>query len=81
MVEKLYFSSISRPLTIYCDNFDVVYFSQINKDSKDSKHFDAKYMFVREKVQEFQIRIEKSTRLMVEDPLTKRLSIKVFQIM
>lgn len=39
--------SISKPLVVYCDNFVVVSFSQINKNSKHSKHFDTKYMFVK----------------------------------
>ena len=71
--------SISRPLTIYYDNSAVVSFSQNNKNSKRLKHFDTKYMFVREKVQEFQTRIEYiPTELMMADPLTKGLIVKTF---
>lgn len=72
-------ASISRPLTIYCDNSAVVGFSQNNKSTKRSKHFDTKYMFVREKVQEFQTRIEHTpTEYMIADPLTKGLTVKAF---
>ena len=42
--------SISRSLPIYRDNSTVVCFSQNNKTSKRSKHFDTKFMFVREKI-------------------------------
>ena len=71
--------SISRPLTIYCDNSAVVCFSHNNKSSKRSKHFDTKLMFVREKIQEFQTRVEHiPTELMIADPLTKGLTVQAF---
>jgi len=50
--------SISRPLIIYCDNSVVVCFSRNNNTTKRSKHFNTKFMFVREKIQEFQTRVE-----------------------
>jgi len=71
--------SISRPLTIYCDNSAVVCFSCNNKITKRSKHFDTKFMFVREKIQELQTRVEHiSIELMIADPLTKGLTVKAF---
>ncbi|RDX66804.1 hypothetical protein CR513_54393, partial [Mucuna pruriens] len=71
--------SISKPLTIYCDNFVVICFSQNNKNSKYSKHFNTKYMFVREKVQEIKTRVENiSKELVVVDSLTKSLFVKIF---
>nr|KYP45353.1 Copia protein [Cajanus cajan] len=50
--------SISRPLVIYCDNIAAVHFSQNNRSSTRSKHFDIKFLFVREKVLDFHTRIE-----------------------
>ena len=72
--------SISKPLVIYCDNTTVVHFSQNNKSATRSKHFDIKYLFVREKVREFQTRIEYiATGHMLANPLTKGLPIGVYQ--
>ena len=72
--------SISRPLVIYCDNTAAVHFSRNNKSSSHSKHFDIKYLFVREKIHEFQTRIEYvATESMLADPLTKGLTIGAFQ--
>jgi len=72
--------SISRPLVIFCDNTTAVYFSQNTKSSSKSKHFDIKYLFVREKILEFQTRIEHlATENMLADPLTKGLTVGVFQ--
>jgi len=43
-------------------------------------YFDIKFLFVRKKVLDFQIRTEHTaTKYMLEDPLTKGLSIGVFQ--
>ena len=71
--------SISRPLTIYCDNAVAMSFSQNNKSSACTKHFDVKYQFVREKVCEHQTCIEHvSTNCMLADPLTRGLAVKVY---
>ena len=84
-LKKLIFSfhiveSISKPLVIYCDNTAAVHFSQNNRSATLSKHFDIKFLFVREKVREFQTRIEyTATRHMLADPLTKGLPIGVYQ--
>ena len=72
--------SISRPLVIHCDNSAAVHFSQNTKSSSRSKHFDIKYLFVREKILEFQTRIEHlATKNILADPLTKGLTVGVFQ--
>jgi hypothetical protein len=72
--------SISRPLTLYCDNKAVIFFSHNNKSSKAVKHIDLKYLMVRERVQDHTINLEHiSTKKMLADPLTKDLSPNVFQ--
>ena len=72
--------SISKPLTIYCDNSAAVSFSKNNKRSSGSKHMEIKYLVVREKVQELQTSIVHiPTEEMIADPLTKGLSPKVFK--
>jgi hypothetical protein len=72
--------SISRPLVIYCDNTAAVHFSHNTKSSSRSKHFDIKFLFVREKILDFQTRIEHlATENMLADPLTKGLTVGVFQ--
>ena len=72
--------SISKPLTIYCDNSAAVSFSKNNKRSSGSKHMEIKYLVVREKVQKLQTAIVHiATEDMIADPLTKGLSPKVFQ--
>jgi hypothetical protein len=42
--------SISKPLTIYCDNKATVFFSHNNKSSGAVKHIDLRYLVVRERV-------------------------------
>ena len=72
--------SISRPITIYCDNSAAVFFSKNNKSSGGSKHIDIKYLVVRDRVKEGQTKIEHiNTEAMVADPLTKGLAPKVFK--
>lgn len=65
---------------IYCDNTAAVNFSHNNRSSSRTKHFDVKYLFVREKIQEFQTRIEHiDTGNMLADPLTKGLTVGIFR--
>ncbi len=72
--------SILRLLIIYCDNAPVVWFSQNHRNSSRTKHFDVKFLFVREKIRESQTRIEHiTTDRMIANPLTKALPISVFQ--
>jgi hypothetical protein len=42
--------SISRPLTLYCDNKSVVFFSSNNESSDAAKHIDIKYFVVKDRV-------------------------------
>ena len=83
-LKKLFFGfriveSISKPLVIYCDNTAAIHFSQNNRSATRSKHFDKKYLFVREKVREFQTLIEyTATGHMLADPLPKGLPIGVY---
>ena len=84
-LKKLFFSfqiveSISKSLVIYCDNTTPIHFSQNNRSATCSKHFDIKYLFVREKVRKFQTLVEyTATGHMLADPLTKGLPIGVYQ--
>ena len=73
-------NSISKPLKLFCDNSAVVVFSKNTRSNSHSKHIDVKFYFVKEKVAESLIDIEHmSTKGMLADPLTKGLSIAVFQ--
>ena len=64
--------SISRPLSIYCDNSAAVFMAKNNKSGSRSKHIDIKYLAIRERVKEKKVVIEHiSTELMIVDPLTK----------
>ncbi|RVW90199.1 Retrovirus-related Pol polyprotein from transposon TNT 1-94 [Vitis vinifera] len=64
--------SISRPLSIYCDNSVAVFMAKNNKSGSRSKHIDIKYLAIRECVKEKKVVIEHiSTELMIADPLTK----------
>ena len=64
--------SISRPLSIYCDNSVAVFMAKNNKSGSRSKHIDIKYLAIRERVKEKKVVIEHiSTELMIADPLTK----------
>nr|CAN78435.1 hypothetical protein VITISV_006572 [Vitis vinifera] len=64
--------SISRPLTIYCDNSSAIFMAKNNKSSSRNKHIDIKYLALRERVKEKTMVIEHvSTELMIADPLTK----------
>ena len=71
--------SIARPLKIYCDNSEIVFFSKNDKYSKGAKHMELKYFVVKEEVQKQRVSIEHiSTNLMIADPLTKGLPPKTF---
>jgi hypothetical protein len=72
--------SISKPLTIYCDNKAAVFFSHNNKSSGASKHIDLRYLVVRERVHDRTINLEHiDTKEMVADPLTKGLPPHIFE--
>ncbi|RVW64595.1 Retrovirus-related Pol polyprotein from transposon TNT 1-94 [Vitis vinifera] len=64
--------SISRPLSIYCDNSAAVFMAKNNKSGSRSKYIDIKYLAIRERVKEKKVVIEHiRTELMIADPLTK----------
>mgnify|MGYP003702538501 CR=1 FL=1 len=70
--------SISKPLKVYCDN-SVAIFSNNNKRDSQSKHINIKYLAIRDRVKKQEVSIEHiSTDMMVADPMTKGLSVKVF---
>ena len=72
--------SISRPLKLFCDNFAAVSFSRNTRSTSRSKHIHVKFFFVKEKVAESLISVDHTpTTSMLPDPLTKGLTICVFQ--
>jgi hypothetical protein len=72
--------SISRPITLYCDNQPAVIFSSNNKSSDDAKHIDIKFLVVKDRVQDQTINVKYiSTKLMLADPLTKGLPPSVYK--
>ncbi|KAM5574982.1 hypothetical protein ABKV19_014096 [Rosa sericea] len=71
--------SVSRPITIYCDNASAVFFSKNNKRSSGSKNIDVKYFAVRESVRDEEIEVVKiGTKDQLADPLTKALAVSDF---
>ena len=72
--------SISRPLSIYCDNSAAVFMAKNNKSGSRSKHIDIKHLAIRERVQERKVVIEHiSIELMIADPLTKGMPLLKFK--
>ena len=64
--------SISRPLSVYCDNSVAVFMAKNNKSGSRSKHIDIKYLAIKEHVKGKKVITEHiSTELMIVDPLTK----------
>jgi hypothetical protein len=71
--------NISRPLTLYCDNKSVDFFSSNNKSSDVVKHIDIKYFVVKDRVHDQIVEIEHiSIKQMLTDPLTKGLPPNIF---
>ena len=72
--------SISRPLSIYCDNLATVFMAKNNKSGSRSKQIDIKYLVIRERVKEKKVIIEHiSTKLMIANPLTKGMPLLKFK--
>ena len=70
---------ISKPLKIYCDNTSSGRFSNNDKSSSTTKHFQVKYHAVKEKVRDSLVSIEQiSTKLMIADSMTKALSAEAY---
>jgi hypothetical protein len=74
--------SIARPIKIFCDNRDALFFYKNNESGNRSKHSDIKYLCVRENIKRNKMFIEHiSTELMIEDPMTKGLPVKLSKVM
>ena len=72
--------SISRPLTLYCDNQPAVLYSSNNKSSGAAKHIDIKYHIVKDRIQDQTISLKYiNTKFMLVDPLTKGLPPSIFR--
>jgi hypothetical protein len=72
--------SIERPIKIFCDNRAAIFFSKNNKSGSRSKHIDIKYVRVRDNIKRHEVFIEHiSTELMIADPMTKGLPVKLFK--
>jgi hypothetical protein len=72
--------SISKPLTIYCDNKAAVFFSHNNKSNGASEHIDLRYLIVRERVQNHSINLEHiGTKEIITDPLMKGIPPHIFE--
>ena len=64
--------SISKPLSIYCNNLAAVFMAKNNKSGSQSKHIDIKYLAIKYHVKEKKVVSEHiSTELMIVDSLTK----------
>ena len=72
--------SISRPITMYCDNQSAVFFCANDKLSGASKHIDLKYRVVKDRNRDNTLKIQHiSTKENIADPLTKGLPPILFQ--
>ena len=61
--------SISKPLSLYCDNKAAVFYANNNKSSGAAKHIDIKYFVVKDRIQDHTIELEHiSTKEMLADP-------------
>ena len=71
--------SISRPLSIFCDNQGCVFVTKNPKEHSRLKHIDLRYMFVRDAVEKNKISVSFcSTSVMAADVLTKPLAKEKF---
>jgi hypothetical protein len=72
--------SISKLLTLYCDNKAVIFFSHNNKSSGAANHIDLKYLVARERVHDHTINLKHiSIKKMLADLLIKDLPFNIFQ--
>jgi hypothetical protein len=72
--------SIVRPIKIFYDNRAAIFFFKNNKSGSRSKHIDIKYLRVRENIKRNEVLVEHiSTELMIADPMTKGLPVKLFK--
>lgn len=71
---------ICKSLRIYYDNSVIVFIAKNNKNDSRSKHFDIKYLAIKECVKEKKAVIKHiSTELMIADPLTKSMPLLKFK--
>jgi hypothetical protein len=71
---------IARPIKIFCDKRAAIFFSKNNKSGSKSKHIYIKYLQVRKNIKRNEVFIEYiSTELMIVDPMTKGLLVKLFK--
>ena len=71
--------SISKPITIHCNNKAVVFLSSNNKSRGAAKHIDIKYFIVKDRTQDQTVdMVHISTTMMLVDPQTKGLPPKNF---
>lgn len=72
--------SIARPIKIFCNNSNVVFFTKNNKSGSKSKRIDIKYLSVKENIKRYEVSIEHtSTDLTIYDPMTKGLLVNQFK--
>ena len=72
--------SISKPLTLYCNNQPAVIYASNNKSCGAAKHIEIKYHVVKDRIQDRTIDVKYlNTRLILADPLTKNLPPSVFK--
>lgn len=82
MVEESYFlfeiiDSIARPLRIYYDNSNIIFFFKNNESGSCSKPIDIKNFAIKNHVKKQEVDIQYiSIKFMAIDPRTKRLSVK-----
>lgn len=78
-IYRLKVDNISKALTLYCHNEPAIIYSSNNKSSGPGKHNNMKYHVVKEIIQDQTISLDHiSTRQMLIDPLTKRLTVQYF---
>jgi len=71
--------SISKLITIHCDNKVALVLLSNNKSSGAAKHIDIKYFVVKDRTQDQTVdMVHISTTMMLVDPLTKGLPPKIF---
>ena len=72
--------SIEKPLKMYCNNKPAVFYAHNNKLSGATKHIDIKFYVAKEQIHDHTISLKYiRTKKMLEDPLTKCLSLNVFR--
>lgn len=64
--------AIFKPLRIYCEILEIVFFYKNNKSGSKNKHFDLKHLTIKERVKEQEVSMEHTnTSFMIANPMTK----------